>query len=832
MLPVPPFPIVAIGGSAGSIPALLEFFSRIPADAGAAFVVVIHLDPEHASELSEVIGTRTPLPITQVNGTTPLEKNHIYVIPPNRRLYLSEQDLRIAEFEEARGFRAPIDLFFRSVAETYHDGFGIILSGAGSDGSIGVNLMKESGAIILVQDPNEAPFNSMPRSAIALGSADFVLPAAEIATQVVELIRTKQNLKPPEDDDEEVIVRILAYLRVRTGHDFSQYKRASLMRRMSRRMQVVRATSLRDYLTYLREHSGEAQALFEDILIAVTKFFRDSQFFDKLAKIVVAPVFDKKNGAGPIRVWVPACATGEEAYSVAMLLLEEASRREIRPEIQVFATDLDAHALAIAREGCYPASISTDVTDERLRRFFILEGDEYRIRREVRDLLVFSLHNVLRDPPFSRVDVVCCRNFLIYINRELQHKVLNTFHYALLPDGFLFLGSSETAEHPDGLFRPLDRVARIYQSTGKRVDDPIPFPQLLRDFRPSDTLLPRLPTEGSKPPGIAEQHRQALAEFAPPSMLVDEMHRIVHLSEGAGQYMNVPPGTPTFDSTKFVRQELSAELSIGLHRAFEEGQSSFSLPISVQFNGHSRNVCLQVSPVHNAGSQPKALVLFIEAGPAEIPIDQASDEGKTSDTLVKQLQEELAATRGHLKHMRQQYETATENLRAANEELQSINEEYRSTAEELETSHEELQSMNEELQTLNAELKLKLDAVSSAHNDLENLIIATDFATLFLDRNLCIKRFTPTVREYFNINARDEGRKITDFTNQLDYPEFERDLMTVMQNGEKFEKEIPTANHLVLMMRIRPYRTADTRIDGVVVTFVDLTNRQPEEKTN
>ena len=824
--------VAGIGASAGGVKALQDFFSALPEKTGTALVVVVHLDPYHQSNLAEVIGAKTRMPVRQVEGTLALEPDQVYVIPPNRQLTISDTEISASEFAEPRGQRAPIDQFFRSLAN-HGDGFAIILSGAGSDGALGVRAVKEAGGIILVQDPNEAEYGSMPRAAIAAGHADFVLPARELALQFADLVQSRKNTvqHAPVDEVDDLLGRILGYLRVRTGHDFSQYKHASLLRRLDRRVQVVRAQSLHNYLDYLRENPDEVQALFADLLISVTRFFRDSAAFEQLEKIVVPAILEKKNPNDTVRIWVPGCATGEEAYSIALVFLDALQKREVRPGIQIFATDLDARALAVARDGCYPDTLSADVSEERLRRYFSKDDGEYRIKRDVRDLIVFAQHSVLKDPPFSRLDLISCRNFLIYINRELQQRVISTFHYALLSDGFLFLGSSETAEHPEGLFRTVDRNGRIFQSMGRRAGEHLAFPGLMPPIRMPD---PVMPVERPRMADSQSQHRQALIELGPPSVLVDDAHRILHLSEKAGTYLLHPPGTPTLDLTELVRVELASELRVMLNRAFQLGESVLSLPIPVQFNGHSRYVCVQVSPLGSSSGNPsRALVLFIEGGPAQMAeaVSDAAGEQPDMDSNNKRLQEELLATRANLKVSRQQFETATESLRAANEELQSINEEYRSTAEELETSREELQSMNEELQTLNSELKSKLDAVSRAHNDLENLMIATEVGTLFLDKELRIKRFTPRMRELFNINSSDEGRQISDFTHRLEYAEFEADARNVMERNSVVKKTVRGDGRWYLM-QLRPYRTVDGDVEGIVATFVDTTPPSETEAQN
>ena len=818
--PVAKLTIAGIGASAGGVQALQEFFGALPATIDAALVVVVHLDPTHQSELAQIIATRTGIPVQQVENRAALEINRIYVIPPNRQLTITDSELIATEFDEPRGQRAPIDGFFRSLA-THGDGFAIILSGSGSDGSLGVRAIREAGGIVLVQDPNDAEYGSMPGAVIAAGHADFVLPARELALQFVELLRSKELLGPNAGDGaDEVLGRILAHLRVSTGHDFSQYKRASLMRRLDRRMQVVRARNLRAYLEYLHEHGDEVGALFSDLLISVTRFFRDSQAFDQLEKIVVPAILNRKNVEDTLRIWVPGCATGEEAYSIAMIFLEALARREASPEIQIFATDLDARALGVAREGFYPETLRAEIDEGRLRRFFTKEDDGYRVKREVRDRIVFAQHSVLKDPPFSRLDLISCRNFLIYINRDLQQKVMNIFHYALNPEGYLFLGSSETAEQPAGLFRTVDRGARIFQSTGGGQPGDFLAAGMPLNRRPMDAPAVDMRPEKMSLPDPQRGHRQALIELGPPSVLVDESHRILNLSEKSGTYLLHPAGKPTLDITSLVRPELASELHALLNRAFQLGETSMSLPIPVQFNDHSRNVCLQVSPVRIQGNPPHALVLFIEGGLAQMPVDASEFSDSPDPDVVKRLQDELVATRTNLKISRQQFESATENLRAANEELQSINEEYRSTAEELETSREELQSMNEELQTLNSELKSKLDFASRAHNDLENLMVANDVGTLFLDMDLRIKRFTPRVRELFNIGASDEGRQIGDFTNRLDYPGFEQDARGVMASQNTVRRTVRAGAHAFLMHML-PYRTTDGAVEGVVATFMD-----------
>lgn len=823
-----PTPLVGIGASAGGVLALQKFFDALDDNLGAAVVVVLHLDPAHSSELPAILQNHTGMRVLQVNEPAPLEPNTVYVIPPDRQLLITGESVATAPFKEPRGQRAPIDLFFRSLAEQHGDGYAVILSGGGADGALGVRAIRERGGIVLVQDPDEAEFPSMPRNALASG-ADFVLPVPDLARTLAGLIRARGHvsIRAPEEGDEEFLRRILSYLRSRTGQDFSGYKRATLLRRIARRMQVTHTERMEQYLAYLRDHPDELQALFNDLLISVTSFFRDPDAYAALAKQVIPRLFDHQSRDQIVRVWVPACATGEEAYSIAILLLEEAARREVRPDIQVFATDLDDAALAIAREGRYPAAIAGDLSEERLRRFFVREGDQYRIRRELRDLIVFASHSILKDPPFSHINMVSCRNLLIYLDRDLQQQVISILHYALLARGYLFLGASESAENPLGLFAPVDREARIYRALDRPRDKLPPLPRLFTSVRAPE--LPGVPRPQRTHTSVdSSLHRQALEELAPPSLLVDEGHLVVNLSETCGKFLLHPSGPMTHDAAEIVRPELRLELRAALHRAFESNEPTVSLPIPVRFNGAPKAIVLHVRPMKRDDAPRAALVMFIEGGAME-PDSSTRPEGGEQPTVIAQLREELNATRTVLRTTREQYEAATEELRAANEELQSINEEYRSTAEELETSKEELQSINEELQTLNNELKLKLEMVSRAHNDLQNLMAATDVSTMFLDSSLRIERFTPRIGELFNIVSGDEGRPVTDFTHRLEYQDLVADAQRVLADLIPIERTVRAATGRWFLLRLRPYRTIDDKIEGVVATFVDVTERREAE---
>jgi two-component system, chemotaxis family, CheB/CheR fusion protein len=825
--------LVAMGASAGGIRALQSFFAAITEKTGAAFVVVVHLDPERRSELPNILRARTHMPVVQVENRQKLYPDCIYVIPPDKRLQIVDHEIAACDFDEPRGHRAPIDMFFRSVAERLGDGFAVIFSGAGSDGALGVRAVKESGGIILVQDPGEAEYPSMPCAAIASGIADVVLPVRDLTQRLTDLIRLKQTNSIAELPklDEELLRRVLAQLRVRTGHDFSKYKRSTVLRRIARRMQVTRSDDLQSYYEQLHDNPEEPKALLADLLISVTSFFRDPESFKTLSKVALPELFHADR-VEPIRVWISGCATGEEAYSIAMLLLEEGGRHELRPPIQVFGSDLDARALNLARDGRYPISIETDVGEERLRRFFTREGDGYRVRQELRDMVLFAVHDLLKDPPFSRVDLISCRNVLIYVDRDLQEQVCSTFHYALTPGGYLLLGASESADSPAGLFRMVDRNARLFQSTARPGDKPRSLPRLLGPVRVREPVANF--ARGISPSSAlneAAMHRRAIEQVAPPSILVDEAHRVVHLSDHAGRYL-LPSGGPlSGDIVDLVRPELRFELRSALNRMFEQQQSTVSLPILVRFNGHAHRVILQVKPVppDEQGGGRTAIVMFIESEEVDenlLNLDHASASNET----VRRLTQELELTQARLLTVREESDAANEELRAANEELQSINEEYRSTSEELETSKEELQSINEELQTVNTELKVKLEAISRAHSDLQNLMAATDIGTLFLDSSLRIKRFTERVTDLFSVTPADEGRPITDFAHQLEYEDLIKDVRGVLAELTPVRRECRSRKGQWYDMRIRPYRTLDDKIDGAVITFLDITERLQVEE--
>jgi two-component system CheB/CheR fusion protein len=820
------YPVVALGASAGGLPALQRFFEAAPTDSGLAFVVVMHLAPEYESHLASLLQAFTPMPVNQVNEAIRLEPDHVYVVPPNRHLASTGGSLHLRLMEDQRSERAPIDFFFRSLAAS-HGARAIcaVLSGAGSDGTLGLLRVKEVGGLTLAQAPGDAEYDSMPQNAIASGAVELVLPAAEMPAKLVEYCR-KAWQAPAGDGDEapeterEVIQKILTQVRVRTGYDFTRYKYSTLLRRIRRRMQLHNFAQLSQYLDYVREHADEAQTLFADFLISVTNFFRDPEAFAALEQTVIPELFRDKQSDDQVRVWVAGCATGEEAYSIGILLLEYAHQLPHPPSVQIFATDLSETALRQAREGAYPESIEIDVSPARLARFFSREPGRYRVRPELRDLILFAPHSLLKDPPFSKIDLISCRNVLIYMQRSIQKQVHELFHYALRSDGYLFVGSAETLEDTRFL-RDFNRRQGIFQRQPAAPGE-LRLPSLPLTIPPP--LLP-LPPQGEpqRVDSYEKIYGQLMERYGPPSLIVDSSYNIVYFAEGVNRYLHQPRGEPTNNVLRRVHESLRVELTTTLYRAFEQQESAQSLPVVVAINDATCLLTIDVCPAQEPELRGFALVLFHESAVQEVGMQNMLISNRH---VVTALEEELQEVRRRLQATVEQYETSKEEMRAANEELQSMNEELRSTAEELETSKEELQSINEELLTVNQESKSKIDELSQLTSDLQNLLASTDIATLFLDRELRIKRFTPRISDLFNVLGGDRGRPLAHITHKLNYDTLLPDATGVLQTLAPIERETQSQDGRWYIIRILPYRTADDRIDGVVITLVDITQHR------
>jgi two-component system, chemotaxis family, CheB/CheR fusion protein len=829
-----PRAVVAVGASAGGLAALKQLLGAVPGDTGLAIVIVVHLSPDHESHLVNLLQPHARMPVEQISATTTLERDRVYVIPPGCNVSSVDTHLRLSDLEPDRRARAPIDHFFRTLSQT-HDGHSVavVLTGTGSDGALGLRTIKERGGLTIAQDPNEAEYDGMPQAAIATGMVDLVLALEDIPAAILGYVHTEPRVseadaEPDDAVQEQALQQLFNLLRTRTGRDFSRYKRSTLLRRTTRRMQIHRLERLDDYLDLLRRTPAEVEALADEFLVTVTEFFRDPDVFASLEERVVPRLFEGKGPDDHVRAWSVGCATGEEAYSLAILLLEHASTLESPPSVQVFASDLHEASLRRARDGVYPETIETTVSPARLRRFFTREHDGYRIRKEVREAILFTSHNFLADAPFSRLDLLTCRNVLIYLERGVQREVVELFHYALQPGGYLLLGPSETFDRDD-LFAVEHKAHSLYRKLGDTEERRVPtFP-----------LAHRSPTTGKEPPrtrqlrGFAEAHSDLLDQVGPPSLLVGPDDTVLHLSQRAGRYLRHPGGGLTGDVARLVLEPLRLELRAVLHVARHEGVPARSGPVRLELDGIARTVSMEVRPSLDPRYAGVKLVLFDERVSTEAEVGallRADSRDPSEDGEITELEHELDLTRRRLQEVIEDGESSAEEMRASNEELQSMNEELRSAMEELETSKEELQSVNEELITVNEENRHKVEELAQMSSDLQTLMSATEIATLFLDRDLRILRFTPRLGSLFNVRHSDRGRPVGDLTHRFGAHDLVKDTTRVLERLVPIERELVTNSDEVFLTRIHPYRTADDRIEGVVVTFVDITQRKEAEQ--
>ena len=832
------FLIVGLGASAGGIKAFREFFQHVPEKSGAAYVVVLHLSPEHESRLAEVLQVVTTMPVRQVRDRVQVRPEHVYVIPPSQSLGMVEGHLVLSPLQRLEERRAPVDMFFRTLAETHgRRAVSVVLSGTGADGSMGMKRIKECGGACFVQDPDEAEHGDMPRACIATALVDQVLEVAAIPGKIVAYQQSLREIRLPDcpdepiESDEEGLREIFSHLRQRTGHDFSNYKRSTVLRRTERRLGVHGIRDIRGYAHFLRAHPAESQALLKDLLISVTNFFRDPAAFEKLEQLVIPKLFEGKSEDDHVRVWIPGCATGEEAYSVAMLLVERSAMGPGSPAIQLFATDVDEAAIATARDGAYTFNDAADVSPDRLERFFIKDGKNYRVRKELRDMVLFAHHNLIKDSPFSHLDLVSCRNLLIYLNRSAQQRVMDLLHFALNPGGYLFLGSSESVDGASDLFVSVDKEAHIFQSrpVGSRLALPVPDLLGMPRVRYGHLTSPIPEARGRERMSYADLHQRLLEEYAAPSVIVNEEHDILHLSERAGRYLQFSGGEPSHNLLKAVRPELRIELRSALYVAAQDRTPVEALGLSFDDRGTRVAVDISVRPVLREDDVARGFFLVMFREPTEEERRQSEAPISRLEPAVH-LEQELVRLKTQLRATLDQHDTQSEELKASNQELQAMNEELRSSAEELETSKEELQSVNEELTTVNQELKIKVEEQVQANNDIQNLMNSSDIGAIFLDRTGRIKLFTPRMRDTFSLIPSDRGRPLSDITTRLVEQQLAGDVERVLERLERVEREVATRDGRWHLMRALPYRTAEDRIDGVVLTFVDITERRRTEE--
>ena len=856
----PHFPVVGIGASAGGLSAFEEFFSGIPSDTepNMAFVLVQHLDPDHKSILAELVKRYTKMEVFEIEDGMKVRPNCTYIIPPGRDMAFINGALQLFDPKAPRGKRMAVDFFFRSLAQDQKEqAIGIILSGTGSDGTQGVREIKAEGGMVIVQDPKSSEHDGMPRSALATGLVDYELVPSEMPARIMDYVALALGKPllpsvPAVSDTDNSLKKILVLLRSQIGHDFSLYKTSTTLRRIERRMAVHNIHTLNPYVEYLQQNPTEVESLFRDLLIGVTSFFRNPLAFEKLEKDVLPELMGKKNIDSPIRIWVPGCSSGEEAYSIAILLTELQEKLKKNFKVQIFATDIDCQAIAAARGGVYPASIANDISLERLSRFFTTGPDNntYRIHKSIRDMLVFSEQNVINDPPFSKLDLISCRNLLIYMSKELQKKIIPMFHYALNPDGYLFLGKSETIGDFTELFSAYDRKQKVYhrnevEGIKNRTLLGKYFPTLTKADIATQAAEKKTADKAPTLRGLVES--VILDQISLSAVLVNCHGDILYLHGRTGMYLEPTPGEAGKSNIlKMAREGLRRELVIALRKTVLSQEIVISPNLRVKTNGNYTFVSLTIRPItkrlENQFDTPLYLVMLeekISTKPSEsadeaVPVQDKSKEaegGGKADARIAALQKELQVKEEYLQNTSEELETSNEELKSSNEEMQSVNEELQSTNEELETSKEELQSINEELSTVNTELQSKVNDLTQLNNDMNNLLAGTGIATVFVDHSLCIMRFTPAATKIINLIQSDVGRPVSHIVSNLEsYNTLAEDTREVLDTLVPKNAEVQSIHGAWYRLCIQPYRTINNVIEGAVITFVNIDETKKNQK--
>ncbi|MDO9163778.1 MAG: CheR family methyltransferase [Methylococcaceae bacterium] len=837
-------PVVGIGASAGGLDALEAFFSNLPANTGFAFIVVTHQQPDHVSLLPELLHHYTNMPVLNAEDGAILKPDHVFVCPPGKNLAVLKHRLHLSEPGKYNAANLPIDFFLRSLAEDAQAmSVGIILSGTGTDGTLGLKAIKGVSGLTLVLTPQTAKFDGMPSSAILMGDVDFVLPPEQMGHELIKYSKGPYFKKIPSFEPAllvapQPIQKIFTLLRNRTGNDFSTYKPTTIKRRIARRMNIHQLSNADEYVHFLQENPVEIDKLAKELLINVTNFFRDADAFSALSETALPKLFAGKPDNYEFRIWVTGCSSGEEAYSIAILFKEAIEKKGNGFSFQIFATDLDESSINRARDGLYPAGIAADVSAIRLQRFFKLDDNQYRINKEIRERVIFATQNLIQDPPFTHIDLISCRNLLIYINQELQKEILPQFHYALKPDGILFLGSSESIGNFEDRFLTLDKKWKIYQRKNIRV--PFPVSKL--------SSLPLIEQESSTEPfkalssefqtgNIAKQIERLLLErYVPVSVIINEHGKIIYIHGKTGNYLEPTTGQPNWNIVEMAREGLRMPLVASLSKATKTSESEIiSSGLKVKTNGDFATIDLTVTKI----AEPESLrdLFLVSFQPQKLkdviqpPIKTLTSSTEVDNTLEKeQLEQELYFTKESLRATIEELQTSNEEIKSSNEELQSTNEELQSSNEELETSKEEMQSLNEELNTVNSELQNKVERLSEINDDMQNLMNSTDIATIFLDNQLQIKRFTRPAKNIFKLIDSDIGRPLGDLVSILKYDHLIDDARAVLQTLAHKEAEVQSQHDRWYLLRILPYRTTENMIDGLVITFIDITRTKKAEK--
>jgi two-component system CheB/CheR fusion protein len=835
-VPNAPFPIVGMGASAGGLEAFEQFFRNVPPDCGMAFVLVSHLDPSHVSILTEILQRTTAMPVVEVQDQMAVAPNGVYVIPPNRDMAIFHGVLQLSVPEQPRGLRMPIDAFLRSLADDQgENAIGIILSGTGTDGTLGLRAILGGGGVSLVQEPATAKYDGMPVSAIRAGYATHVLPVEKMSKVLLAGIHTLAVRQEAQPAPAAVsgMNRILMLLRSGTGHDFSSYKKSTIGRRIERRMTQHNIEDTETYARYLKENPAEVKLLFKELLINVTSFFRDTEAFVTLKSDILPLLFEGKPEDYVIRVWVAGCATGEEAYSIAMLLREfmDETRQELK--IQIYSTDLDEDAIAVARAGIYPPNIAQDVDPVRLRRFFVKEEAGYRMKKDVREMVVFATQNIIKDPPFTRLDLLSCRNVMIYLEPELQNRLIPAFHYALKPGGVLFLSPSESIGNHHELFAPINRKLKFYRAIGTADSTRAVLSGGLLWTRNPNAKEPAQMTKLTKETDFAELTKRILLQsFAPAAVVTDLKGNILFVHGDTGKYLRPAPGQATLNVVDMARDGMQLELRAILNSA-GQGESTISREVSFKSNGDSHAVRISLHPMVDADASSKLMLISFQDVAHPTPGKPVRRKGAAPRhgeiRRVEELEHELAYAKENLQATIEEQQASNEELKSTNEELQSTNEELQSTNEELETSKEELQSVNEELITVNAELQSKIEQLFGMQNDMKNLIDNINGGTIFLDGHLKIKRFTREAAQIYRLVATDVGRPLCDIKSNIQDENLLADAQAVLDSLTPQEHEVRTVGGTCYLVRIQPYRTLENVIDGVVLTFIDISKRVAAE---
>ncbi|MDD4993233.1 MAG: chemotaxis protein CheB [Paludibacter sp.] len=830
------FPIVCIGASAGGLEALEQFLTNVPENSGLAYIVIQHLDPTQVGMLPELLQRISKMPVSQVKDRTKVKPNCVYVIPPNKSMSILKGVLHLFDPLESRGLRLPIDIFLRSLADDQKElGVGVILSGMGSDGSAGMRALKERNGIVLVQEPRDAKYDSMPRNAIDSVLPDIVAPANELALKLLAFLKhipvVKSNIET-EIKDQSSLEKIIIILRSQTGNDFSLYKKNTVYRRIERRMGVHKIDKITSYVHLLQENPTEVDILFKELLIGVTNFFRDAAVWAKLLETVIPNILAKQQEGTILRAWVAGCSTGEEAYSLAIVFKE--ALEKINPHggisLQIFATDLDNDAIETARKGTFATSIAVDVSSKRLSRFFTATDDGYRINTEIREMVVFAKHNIILHPPFTKIDILTCRNLLIYMDTELQKKLLGLFYYSLNPEAYMVLGSAETLGSQSHFFTPIDNKLKIYQrivtnQTPELYDFPSSFSRTKQVS--AEPIIPVKPTSNIQ--ALADQ--LLLQHFSPPGVLVNDKGDIIYISGRTGKYLEPAVGKANMNIFAMLRDGLQNEFPAAFRQTLVNKELVTLHNIKVGTNGGTQYINVTLQWIDKPEALNGMVMIIFHDVPKTLVEGLPTGKGYKQMNSIKQLEleKELQHAREQMQNTLEEMQTSQEELKSTNEELQSTNEELQSTNEELTTSKEEMQSLNEELQTVNAELLSKVDDFSRVNNDMKNLLNSTDIATLFLDKDLNIRRYTNQATKIFKLIKSDIGRPFTDQVSDLVYPELATDALEVLRTLVFIQKQITTSDGRWFSTRIMPYRTFDDRIDGLVITFFNISDHKQLE---